>query len=212
MSDSGTGSWWGTPSQRDQRDGREPDRVGDVIEHGSPTAACPRCGAPARSEWAHCPKCGLLLLSESSPLEATSEHRNSAYSPCVHCFTKSPVEDFHCPTCKRPKNSPIAASSIRISHRGSKQAVVAVIVAILALLGLALIGATTDRPGPDRHDPVIAQINATTNCSALQSLFDAAGDSHDVESAGLRRLPRMKLFTSYMGAAHDRMRSIGCYR
>lgn len=64
---------------------------------------------------------------------------------------------------------------------------------------------SNDRPG----DPsVYAQIRSTTDCGELQATFDRAADNNDRYEGG-EHLHRVTL--SYMEAADDRMRSIGCY-
>lgn len=51
-----------------------------------------------------------------------------------------------------------------------------------------------------------------TDCDELQAQFDQAAENHDRDSNRRpKRLDLMKMSSSYMDVADDRMRQIGCY-
>ena len=57
---------------------------------------------------------------------------------------------------------------------------------------------------------VYKQIARMTNCAKLQEKFDIAADNHDRE-VQQGDLEMMKITTSYMDAADNRMSEVGCY-
>lgn len=68
---------------------------------------------------------------------------------------------------------------------------------------------------PDRRPgsaDVYARIESSTDCGALQRDFDTAEANHQREvRAGPERRRFQEITLSYMTAADDRMREIGCY-
>lgn len=87
---------------------------------------------------------------------------------------------------------------------------VAAAVAVLVIAVLIVANSLQDQPRPG--DPAVySRIESLTDCSALQSEFDAAEARH---GAALRnhRTEAAQVESSYMAAADERMRKIGCYR
>lgn len=81
------------------------------------------------------------------------------------------------------------------------------ILGALAAVALAAGCAGSERPG---HPDTYERIEALTDCAALQEAFDTAADNHDRDDAR-GRLDLMKIDSSYMDAADDRMGDVGCY-
>ena len=65
----------------------------------------------------------------------------------------------------------------------------------------------TTRPG---SAAVYAEIAAETSCVSLQEMFDRA-EANGKAARNRGNLPLAIATTSYMSAADDRMRAIGCY-
>jgi hypothetical protein len=64
-----------------------------------------------------------------------------------------------------------------------------------------------DRPGSPE---VYARIESLTDCRELQREFDVADENHGIQSDE-GDLTMMRISTSYMKAADERMRALGCY-
>lgn len=81
-----------------------------------------------------------------------------------------------------------------------------------ALAGVALAAGCAGSGGEERPGAPEAyeRIESMTDCAALQEAFDTAAANHDRDSAR-DRLDLMKIDSSYMDAAHDRMGDVGCY-
>ena len=60
------------------------------------------------------------------------------------------------------------------------------------------------------ENPVVKRINASESCAVLQAEFDQAVKNHEINTER-QNLDLMKLATSYMKAADNRMEAIGCY-
>lgn len=76
-----------------------------------------------------------------------------------------------------------------------------VLICLVAVVAIGLAGCASSQPGsPD----VYARINAMTDCVALQHEFDQADENRAISSD-----PSIQ--TSYMKAANNRMRELGCY-
>ena len=86
--------------------------------------------------------------------------------------------------------------------------IVAAVVIVGGLVVLQLVGGSSpQRPG----DPAVySRIGSLTSCSALQSEFNAADARH---GAAIRNghNDQAEVETSYMQAADQRMRTIGCH-
>jgi hypothetical protein len=89
--------------------------------------------------------------------------------------------------------------------------IVTLLLATGVVVGIAAASdpsAPTPRPG---LQVVYDRIGASTSCADLQTEFDQAFANHQRDKAR-QRLDLMKIDTTYMAAANDRMRAIGCYR
>lgn len=79
-------------------------------------------------------------------------------------------------------------------------------VVALAIAG-AVVGCNNGGTAPQRDDSVTQAINSSTDCAALQDMFDAYDEAHGLADA----LEDKERFTDYMQAADARMREVGCY-
>lgn len=87
-------------------------------------------------------------------------------------------------------------------------------VAVMLLAFIVAINIGTGDPSPSRStrstptaDSVISAINRSSDCEALQDIFDTYADSHDRADD----LDDKQRFTGYMTAANNRMSEVGCY-
>jgi hypothetical protein len=80
---------------------------------------------------------------------------------------------------------------------------------VLLALGLGACASTPSAKGPPGDPRVYAAIASNTDCAGLQDSFDLADQNHTLAiQAGNMRLAEMTL--SYMQAADDRRRALGC--
>lgn len=85
--------------------------------------------------------------------------------------------------------------------------VAALVIAALVVLNVLDSGKDSSRPG----DPAVySRIDSLTDCSALQSEFNAADARHGTQVRN-HRTEQAEIERSYMEAADGRMRTIGCY-
>lgn len=80
-------------------------------------------------------------------------------------------------------------------------------VAVVKVVGGSSSSSASSAPRPGAPQ-VYRQINAATDCTKLQKMFDTAADNNDREPAGSTLF---EVTLSYMNTADDRMRSLGCY-
>lgn len=72
----------------------------------------------------------------------------------------------------------------------------------------APVTTATTLPG---NAQVYADIANATDCRTLQAMFDGAEQTHSRPGAAATGTPWSEIGTSYMRAADERMRAIGCY-
>jgi hypothetical protein len=94
-----------------------------------------------------------------------------------------------------------------------------VVLAAVAVIALSACGSSSVTGDTTTHEAatlpgtqvVYDRINSLKNCSTLQAEFDQADANHTRElDAGNSHM--VEATTSYMEAADNRMREVGCYR
>jgi hypothetical protein len=93
--------------------------------------------------------------------------------------------------------------------------VLAVLLAAVLIIGTGESnGGWSPRPIPTPvNDSTMQAINASTDCTELQGIFDEAAAVHDEVSDGdaPNKVETMRRMTGYMNAASERMNDLGCY-
>lgn len=82
---------------------------------------------------------------------------------------------------------------------------------LVAAAGAVTLVACSSNGGQPGNPDVYARIEGETDCVRLQREFDVAYENHEIQSEE-GDLKMMRISTSYMEAADERMRNIGCYR